>query len=350
MNLNQTLQAINSAEQVLIITHVNPDGDAVGSSLGLKLGLEALGKSVQLVCHDQIPTPFLFLPSVESFKQDFLLGDFDLVIIVDCGDIRRTGFGDRLKDFAAIKNKVINIDHHRKNDLHKIAAINFVDFSASSTSEIIFSLFKALKIKITANIATCLLTGIYSDTGGFRHSNTTPKVLRICSSLLNSGARLKKINESVAHFKSIPALRLWGVALSRMQIHSSLGLAVTVITDEDFKFCGALYEDIAGCVNLINAVEGAKAALIVYEAPDGTVRGSLRAENKKIDIAKIAEILGGGGIKKAAGFAIKGRLVLGGESWRITQEDSSPLTDLRLSNFADLNYIATSQQLKNSTK
>ncbi len=318
MNLNKTLQAIAEAERVLIITHINPDGDAVGSSLGLRLGLESLGKSVQLVCRDKIPAPFLFLPGVDDFKQDFLLGDFDLIMIVDCGDIRRTGFGERLKDFASIKNKVINIDHHRRNDLHKISAINCVDFEASSVAEIVVSLFKMLEVKITANIATCLLTGIYSDTGGFRHSNTTPKVLRVCSKLLNAGARLKQINKSVAHFKTIPALRLWGLALSRMQIHSSLGLIVTVITEQDFKECGALYEDIAGCINLINAVEGAKASLIVYEAPDGTVRGSLRSESKKIDIAKIAQILGGGGIRKAAGFALPGRLVFGSKGWKIT--------------------------------
>lgn len=315
--IEKTLPALRAAEKVLIITHINPDGDAIGASLGLKLGLESMAKQIQVVCRDNIPTPFLFLSQSQSFKKDFLLGDFDLVVIIDCGDLRRTGFASRLKDFTKIKKRIVNIDHHRRNDLHKIASINCIDYNASSASEIVFNILKNLNIKINADIATCLLTGIHADTGGFRHSNTTSQVLDICSELLKCGARLKKINEQVAHFKSIPMLRLWGLALSRVSINSKLGIAVTVITEKDFEVSGAMAEDIAGCVNLINAIEGARAALIIYEMPDGTIRGSLRTEDRYIDASEIAAILGGGGIKKAGGFSVSGQLYLTSDGWKI---------------------------------
>lgn len=317
--IKNTLPALKVAEKVLVITHINPDGDAIGASIGLKLALESIGKQVQVVCRDNIPKPFLFLSGSKTFKKDFLLGDFDLVIIVDCGDLRRTGFADRLKDFTKIKNKLINIDHHRRNDLHKIASINCVDCNASSASEIIFEVLKELNIKIDADIATCLLTGIHADTGGFRHSNTTSRVLDICSELLRKGARLKRINEQIASFKSIPALRLWGIALSRLSINPILGIAVTVITEKDFEASGAMAEDIAGCVNLINALQDVRLAIIIYEMPDGTIRGSLRTESRNMDVSKIASILGGGGIKKAAGFSIPGKLVFTPTGWKIVK-------------------------------
>ncbi|MCL5794971.1 MAG: DHH family phosphoesterase [Patescibacteria group bacterium] len=144
------------SNSILLITHENPDGDALGSMLGLREILKNLGKSVDCVCCDDVPRPFLFLPGINIIKKDFFLGDYDLIAILDCGDLRRTGFSNRLRELSRYKNKIINIDHHPKNDLHRLAKINLIDFEASSTSEIIYQLIQEMKAEFNYLAATCI--------------------------------------------------------------------------------------------------------------------------------------------------------------------------------------------------
>lgn len=317
MNKNKVITRIEKNERILVLTHENPDGDALGSLLALGLALKNLGKKVDLVCPDNIVQPFIFLPNIEQIKKDFLLGDYELIIILDCGDLRRTGFADRLKEFSQNKKKIINIDHHPKNDLHRIAAVNLVDYQASSTAEILYHLFKKMEIVIDKNIATCLLCGLYTDTGAFKHSNTSSQVLQIASELLNKGARLKKITENLTNGRSIAALRLWGIALSRIQRHQNLGIITSFITQKDIKDCLASHYDLAGVVNMINTIPDSKAAILFSETGDGKIKASLRTESDKVDVSRLAKIFGGGGLKKASGFTIDGRLVLKKDRWQI---------------------------------
>jgi len=297
--------------------HQDPDGDTVASTIALYLSLKSLGKKVSMVCKDEIPKPFLFLPKVKDIRKDILFGDFEVIIVIDCGDLKRTGFAERLKKFAKVFKKLINIDHHPRNDLWKIANLNLVDQEASSASEIVWPILKNLPIKITGDIATAILTGIYTDTGGFKHSNTTPVTLEIASELLNYGAKLKTITRSVALNKSLAALRLWGVTLSRIHKNQDLQVISSVITSEDLKKWGATYYDLAGVVNLMNAIPDSKAAILFFETPDGNIRASLRTEKEEVDVSKIARLFGGGGHKKAAGFTIEAKLKLSGENWEI---------------------------------
>lgn len=315
--LNKVANKLTLHDKTLLIVHENPDGDTLASASVLYQVLKILGKSPAMVCKDSVPKPFLFLEAVDKIQNDMLFGDYELIVVIDCGDLKRTGFDERLKDFAKKQKNLINIDHHPKNDLHKIANINLVDFNASSTAEIIWELLEELSFPLDKNIATALLCGLYTDTGGFRHSNTKEKTLKIASQLLAHGARIKLITKNVNLNKKISALKLWGVALERIFEHPDLKISSTVITREDLESCGATDDDIAGAVNLINTIPDAKAAILFCETADGKIRASLRTEDDEIDVSKIAALFSGGGHKKASGFSVEGRIKLEKDGWQV---------------------------------
>lgn len=305
------------ADKILLIIHENPDGDTLASATVLYKILKKMNKVSAMVCKDLVPKPFLFLPEVDQIHHDLLFGDYDVITVIDCGDIRRTGFAERIKKLSiAKKNTVINIDHHPKNDLHKIANLNLVNYDASSTSEIVYELCSKMETELDKDSATALLTGIYTDTGGFKHANTTEKTLEIAAELLKRGARMKLITQNISLNKTIPALRLWGLALKRMR-RNDLGIVSSVITLEDLNACGATDDDLAGVVNLINTVPEARASILFHETEDGKIRASLRTETENVDVSRLANIFGGGGHRRAAGFSLDGHLEISGSTWRI---------------------------------
>lgn len=317
MPFEKVISKIKNYQNFLLMIHEDPDGDTLAATVAIYLVLKSFGKNVSMVCKDPVPGPFLFLSETKNIQEDILFGDFEVIIIVDCGDLKRTGFAERLKKFSRVTKNLINIDHHPKNDLWKIANINLVDQKVSSASEIVWQLIKKLDAVLTKQIVTAILTGIYTDTGGFRHSNTTPETLKICSELLNYGARLKDITKNVALNKSVASLKLWGVALSRIHKHTDLEFVSSVITRNDLRLCGADYSDLAGVVNLMNAIPDSKAAILFFETPEGQIRASLRTEKDNVDVSKIAKLFGGGGHKKAAGFCISADLKLNSNKWEI---------------------------------
>ena len=233
MLFEKVISKIKNYQNFLLMIHENPDGDTLAATVAIYLVLKNLGKNVSMVCKDPVPGPFLFLPKTNNIQKDILFGDFEVIIIIDCGDLKRTGFAERLKKFSRVTKNLINIDHHPKNDLWKIANINLIDQKVSSASEIVWQLIKKLNVVITNQIVTAILTGIYTDTGGFRHSNTTSETLQICSELLNYGARLKDITKNVALNKSVASLKLWGIALSRIHKNTNLEFVSSVITKND---------------------------------------------------------------------------------------------------------------------
>lgn len=317
-NFEKVINKLKAFEKVLLIIHENPDGDTLAAATVLYKVLKKLDKSPVLLCKDEIPKPFLFLDAVFEIHHDTLFGDYELIVVVDCGDLKRTGFPERLKKHVRSKNKfLINIDHHPKNDLHKIANINLVDFKASSTSEIVYELCEKMQIVLDKDMATSLLTGIYTDTGGFKHANTTEETLKIASDLMRSGARIKKISQNISLNKSVSAMNLWGIVLNRMRRHESLGIVSSVITQADLNKCKASDEDLAGVINLINTIPDSKAAIIFYETKDEKIRASIRTERDNIDVSRLANIFGGGGHKKASGFTVDGKFKFTNGSWKI---------------------------------
>ncbi len=166
-------------------------------------------------------------------------------------------------------------------------------------------------------MATALLTGIYFDTGGFRHSNTSDEVLSIASELLKRGARLQKITENTDNTRSFSLFKLWGVALERLRLNKKYGISVSVITVDDINKAGATEEEVSGLVNLLNSAPESEVAMLLCESFDAKIKGSLRTESDKIDVSRIAKLFGGGGHKKAAGFTIDGRIKIVGNHWTV---------------------------------
>lgn len=304
-------------QNFLLIAHERPDGDTIASTLAIKQLLESLGKKAEAVCAGGVPEVFQFLAGTGKIKTDFLLGDFQAIVLIDNGDLRRTGFLDRVMLAKSQGLPIINIDHHPKNDIWKLAKINIVDEKVSSTCEIVYDLFQKLGQPINGQTATTLLAGMYTDTGGFQHTNTTQRTLKIFSELLSRGAQLKKISNNISNYKSLAMLKLWGIALDRIVHRPDLKLVYSVITRCDIERVGATDQDLAGVVNLISSIPDEVASLLLYELPDGKIKGSLRTESGNIDVAKIAGLFGGGGHKKAAGFVIEGRMKQVDGNWKI---------------------------------
>ncbi|MFA5158122.1 MAG: bifunctional oligoribonuclease/PAP phosphatase NrnA [Patescibacteria group bacterium] len=304
-------------QNFLLIAHERPDGDTVSATLAMRRLLLSINKNVVLASSQGVPEVFKFLADWPDVKTDFLIGDFDAIILIDNGDIKRTGYSKRIS-LAKKKNvPIINIDHHPKNDIWKIANINVVDESASSTCELIFELYDKLSILMDHEIATMLLTGIYTDTGGFQHANTNAKTLEISAKLMSMGAKLKTISSNISNHKSPRALKLWGIALKRITFLPEINLNYSVITRKDIDDAGAKEEDLAGVVNLMCSIPGDHATLLLYETLNGKIKGSLRTESNKIDVAKIAAVFGGGGHKKASGFIVDGKLSKTEGGWKI---------------------------------
>lgn len=311
----KALNLISKHKNILLITHRNPDGDAIGSTLGFYLTLMKLGKNPKPFCIDPLPSNFSFLPESSQVVNHFDIKDFDMIIILDCGSPSQMGLGeDKEKEILNSNLPLINIDHHISNP--RFASINIVESGAAACAQIIYYLISELKVKINKYIATCLLTGLYTDTGSFMHDNTTPEVLKIASELLVLGGRYNKISSNI-RLKTIPALRLWGRALSRIQKDRQLGIATSIITKKDLSECQASYDDLSGVVSLINTIPNIKATLLLSEREGGEIKGSLRSEVGGLDVSKVAAVLGGGGHPRASGFSVKGRLKKEKNGWVI---------------------------------
>ena len=294
-------EKIISAQKIGIISHQNPDGDCLGSQLGLAEFLISQEKKVKTFCCDPAPDSFCFLPGSEKIFNNLDL-NCDLLIFVDCGNIFQTGFADVLKNNEIFS---INFDHHPDNP--KFGDLNLVLPKFSSTTAILTKFFIDFDFLISPQVATCFLTGIFTDTGSFQHSNADSNSHRLAAKLLSRGANLEIIRQEVFKTKKISTLKLWGKVLSRAQF-SSTDLAIfSIVKDLDFEKTKANPKDIGGAIDFLNMVPEANFSFLLTEK-DGSVKGSFRARGEKTDVQKIAKFFGGGGHKKAAGFTIPGKL------------------------------------------
>lgn len=290
-------ELVSRAQRLLIISHIRPDGDAVGSLLGLGLMLEEMDKEVNLVLEDGVPLVFHHLTGSERvFREP--AGVYDLVIVVDSSDIDR--IGEVLDEHG---QPDVNIDHHPTNT--QFAKLNLVRDDAVATVEIIYDLALELAFPITLPIAEALLTGLLTDSLGFRTSNTTPRTLRIAADLMEKGANLQQLYRKAMLEKSIQAVRYWGQGLSRIQLEDRL--VWTALSLEDRHKVEYPGRDDADLVNILSRIKDTDVCLVFVEQTDGTVKISWRAR-PGFDVARIATQFGGGGHKPAAGAEIKGDL------------------------------------------
>lgn len=294
------VQAVTSAGSVLIGTHLNPDGDALGSALAVSHYLDGLGIRNEVLCHHMPPKNLRFLPGVSRIKQTPKEEKYDLGIVVDLDSLERLGSTEQ---FFASCDRTIFVDHHVPHNAP--GDIRIVDTAAPATAVILTRLFQHIGVEITREMATCLITGIVTDTGSFRFRNTTPESLSLTASLLEKGGDLSQVSEQVFQSKPISSARLLGFALERMSLASDDRLCWSVLTIEDFEQNHAVDEDTEGFVNELLTIETVQISALFREPKRGKVRCSIRSRGE-YDVAAVARIFGGGGHRNAAGCNFEG--------------------------------------------
>jgi bifunctional oligoribonuclease and PAP phosphatase NrnA len=238
---------------------------------------------------------------------------FDLIIFIDSSSLSYSGVSPLLEKIKG-EPVIVNIDHHPTNP--GFGKINLVEAAASSAAELVFQFFENQQIQITRDMATCLLTGILTDTGGFSNMGTTQSSMEIASKLLGYGAKFTTITNFTVRNKTVNTLKLWGKALDRLTRHAD-GVVSTVIAQADLVECDATDEDLEGIANFLNALQDAKIIMVLKEDPAGFVKVSLRTTQENVDVSVLAQKFGGGGHKKAAGFSVPGKLIHTPTGWRI---------------------------------
>ncbi|MBD3238803.1 MAG: hypothetical protein GF332_04160 [Candidatus Moranbacteria bacterium] len=299
---------LNKFSKIAITTHKAPDGDALGSSLALKQYLESAGVTTRLYLQEHIDKNLKFLPGVEEyFFQDRDYFDFQALIILDCNNFPRTGLSKSFLTQA--QSNLIFIDHH---DLSGKQApenlFSIIDSNKAATSEIINDFFNFNQIQITSSMAICLLTGIYTDTGGFLHANTTSKIMQNAGDLMQKGATLSLIAKKTISNRQAHSLKIWGRALARARINQNK-MAYTYVTEKDFKDCQASVDDLSGVGNVLGSSKESDYSLMLTQTKPDKIKGSLRTEaEKSFNVTKVARQFKGGGHPLASGFEIKGRI------------------------------------------
>lgn len=297
-DFNKINELIAQSKNILIVSHRAPDEDAVGSALALSLALKKQGMESSIFIADYQSKEFKFLPGYNLISSKLSNHDFDLVFALDYGDVRRLAINNLLEQN---KTTIITVDHHLDGGTNHVGDVKILE-PVSSTSEIIYYYLKESGWTIDRDIATCLLTGIIGDTGGFLHSNTSHKTLLIVGELLSRGIRINKIIKQILNSSSlVNNSQVLGQLLSRIEKYPELDLVYLVINNNDFESWHK--SDLDNLASAINTVEDCKWALLLVEYEKGKTKGSLRSEEYKgIDVSKIASLFGGGGHKLASGF------------------------------------------------
>lgn len=294
------VSAVRSASTVLIGTHLNPDGDALGSALAVSHYLDGIGVANEVLCHHMPPRNLRFLPGVSRIRQTPKEEKYDLGVVVDLDSLERLG---STEPFFASCERTIFIDHHVPHDAP--GDIRIVDTAAPATAVILARLFIELDVDITPEIATCLIAGIVTDTGSFRFRNTTPESLSLAARLLEQGGDITQVSEQVFQSKPISSARLLGFALERMNLACDDQLCWSVLLHEDFEQNHAVDEDTEGFVNELLSIETVQISALFREPKRGKVRCSIRSRGD-YDVSAVARIFGGGGHKNAAGCTFDG--------------------------------------------
>jgi phosphoesterase RecJ-like protein len=305
--MDAVVERLTKSQSIFLATHINPDGDAIGSLISLGLGLQQFGKRVYTYNESPIPAVYRFLPGVRSVKQTLPSSvEWDTAVLLDCGDIERIGTAaDRLRGFS----QIINIDHHVTNT--DFGQYRLVDSGASSSAEIVYRLLKRMNVEIDEAIATAIYTGILTDTGSFRFANTNSAAYAICAEMVQCGVDPYTVAQHVYGTYSLGRIKLLNMALDSIEISTNGKLSLMTLTQEMFSETDTNQEDVDGMINYAKRIEDVRvAALILENASSATQKRfhvSLRS-NGTVDVAEIAASFGGGGHSNAAGFGVESSL------------------------------------------
>ena len=301
--LAQAAKAIRGGERFLVTTHENPDGDALGSMLAMKLALDQLGKdsSMLLVGEAPLPGEYSFMTLEGLLRRIPDDAPERILLALDCANESRIGPDPEVLQLSPL---VVNVDHHHDNS--RFGDVNVIDATASSTGELLRDLFRELDVGLTPQIAEALYIALVTDTGRFQYTNTTPKSLRLAAELVEAGADLHRIFQGVYESVQFAKLKLLARALERAQVYEGGRLVVSYLLRDDFQEVGAAEPYSEGIIDYLRAVEGADMAALIREPPrsGGPLhRVSLRSSHDELDVSAIARKSDGGGHRQAAGFS-----------------------------------------------
>lgn len=295
IELDKIIEIIKNANKIGVFAHISPDGDAIGSSLALYMALKQLKKDVDVIC-DEYSDSFNFLPCLDEIKTKGTK-DYDLCIALDCADKNRLYDPNNSFDSATI---TISIDHHASNTF--FAMNNYVEENSPAACKTLIKVLKRLNVNITKEIGEALMTGIITDSGGFRYDTVDDETFEFAAQMLDVGVNISEIYLTTFDIQSKAQFKLTSIATSRLEFVSKGRIAITYITAEDIKKTGAKIGDHEGIVNVGRNVEGVIVSIFLREDVDG-YRVSLRSNNET-DVAEIAKAFDGGGHSKAAGCTI----------------------------------------------
>ena len=298
--LSQVVELVEKKDRFAITSHVRPDGDSLGSSLGLYWLLRALDKDVEVTMRDTAPHAYQQLPGAAAIRVTPAVDrPYDAVFVIECSDIDRPGLIDLEKQF------VVNIDHHSTTEL--FGTINWIDSTASAVGEMIYNLCKATGVRVTKEIAECVYTALLTDTGSFHYSNTTERTFKIASELVRTGVKPAKTAEAIFGSYQWPKIELLSRVLATAKRDETGHIAWMEQTLEMQEQTRASEEDAEGFVNYPLSVAEIEATALFKECSPGVYRTSLRSKGD-VNVAKVAEQFGGGGHRNAAGCTLKGNL------------------------------------------
>ncbi|PKM91067.1 hypothetical protein CVU82_03355 [Candidatus Falkowbacteria bacterium HGW-Falkowbacteria-1] len=331
---NKVWQRILSSDRILLVSHINPDVDAI-SSLGVLIEVLKTYNKKYIAFAEKKGDDYHYLPNFEDVisdkdellgrvgdefnggikaKEDFLKY-FDLVIIVDCGSIERTFISENIHIAAnlMLETFIVEIDHHLPV---KTYANIEIKTQLSSATELLYYFLKENKLEINRNMANCILAGILTDTGNFLYSSVNEKTLEISSEMMSLGAQFPKLLNSTWRNKNFLEMKIWGTALNNLKINKKYNIAFSVLSYEDLNLFRNISQDLSSdifgdIVAFMSSLSEANVVLLLREEEPGKIKGSLRvgSSDKDIDVACLASYFGGGGHKKAAGFMVEGKIV-----------------------------------------
>ncbi|MFC1511124.1 bifunctional oligoribonuclease/PAP phosphatase NrnA [Candidatus Margulisiibacteriota bacterium] len=294
-------KAVLGAKTALVASHIDPDGDSIGSMLALGMILSGMGVTVDFFSHDGVPKIYRFLTGADKVRRVPRANRiYDILFAVDSSDLSRLG---KVTSLHNISRTIINIDHHPDNTLY--GGINYVE-KVSCTAELIYKLAKHLNIKINRPIAENLYVALITDTGNFRYENTSVETFVMAGNLIRAGVNTHRISTQIYDTKSQASIRIQAAALSQMEISAEGKFAWVAVSEKMMKDAGAKSEDLIGLVDQIRSIEGVEVAVLFRQDHD-RVKVNFRSKHK-INVSEIAKQLGGGGHIRAAGAIISGKL------------------------------------------
>ena len=299
--MNNSFLEVNNiiikSKDIYIASHINPDGDNIGSILALAHALKKLNKNVHIIKTDNIPLDFNFLPGIELIKH-YDLERLELLIVLDCGDIDRLG---EFKSLVGKADNTINIDHHVSNTM--FGKYNIIDDKASATGELVYNLITNMEIEIDKDIATCLYTAISTDTGSFMYDSVTDKTHEIAAQLIRAGIDKSSITINLYQNRSMQRTKLFIDSFSTLNTYGDHKIATVKVTLDMLDKANAKMEDAEGIISFVRDIDSVEVAVLLKEFKENEIKVGLRSK-KYVDVASICSTFNGGGHIRAAGCTI----------------------------------------------